>query len=66
MGCFALSLLAATRLTGNTYPTANFVGQMGIGGSKNTKEVLQALWFGVGLLVIFLVIMAFLGTVIYT
>lgn len=30
-GCMALVLLAATRLTGNTYPTTNFVVQMGIG-----------------------------------
>ncbi|MCK1995145.1 TRAP transporter large permease subunit [Peribacillus muralis] len=66
MGCFALIILAATRLTGNTYPTVNFVGQMGIAQCTNTKEVLQALWFGSGLLVVFLVIMAFLGPVIYT
>lgn len=64
MGCMALVLLAATRLTGNTYPTTNFVVQMGIGQGTNTKEVLQALWFGVGFLCVYLVIMAFLGPVI--
>lgn len=64
-GCMALILLAATRLTGNTYPTTNFVVQMGIGQCSNTKEVLQALWFGVGFLVVYLVIMAFVGPIIF-
>ena len=64
-GCMALVLLAATRLTGNTYPTTNFVVQMGIGQCSNTKEVLQALWFGVGFLVVYLVIMAFVGPIIF-
>ena len=64
-GCMALVLLAATRLTGNTYPTTNFVVQMGIGQCSNTKEVLQALWFGVGFLVVYLVIMAFVGPLIF-
>lgn len=61
----ALILLASTRLTGNTYPTTNFVVQMGISQCSNTKEVLQALWFGVGFLVIYLVIMAFVGPIIF-
>ncbi len=64
-GCMALILLASTRLTGNTYPTTNFVVQMGISQCSNTKEVLQALWFGVGFLVIYLVIMAFVGPIIF-
>ena len=64
-GCMALILLASTRLTGNTYPTTNFVVQMGISQCSNTKEVLQALWFGVGFLVSYLVIMAFVGPIIF-
>ena len=42
MGCFAVSILAATRLTGSMYPTTNFAGQLGTAQCENTKEALQA------------------------
>ena len=42
MGCFAVSILAATRLTGSAYPTSNFAGQIGIAHCDNTKEALKA------------------------
>ena len=37
MGCFAVSILAATRLTGSAYPTTNFAGQLGTAQCSNTK-----------------------------
>ncbi len=61
MACFAISILAATRLTGSTYPTTNFAGQMGTAQCQNTKEALQALWVGVAFVCVYIVIWAFIG-----
>lgn len=66
MTMFAVSIIAATRLTGSVYPTSNFAIAMGIGRSDNTKEVLQALWISCGVVCIALVIWSFLGVWILT
>lgn len=41
MGVFAVSILAATRLTSSVYPTSNFIGQMITARCDNTKEALR-------------------------
>jgi len=64
MGCFAVAILAATRLTGSAYPTSNFAGQMGTAQCDNTKEALQANWISVIFAVAFVVIYAFVGPMI--
>lgn len=64
MGCFAVSILAATRLTGSMYPTSNFAGQLGTAQCSNTKGALQALWVGVGFAWAFVIIYAFVGPMI--
>lgn len=64
MGCFAVSILAATRLTGSAYPTTNFAGQLGTAQCSNTKEALQACWVSVGFACIFVVLYAFIGPMI--
>ncbi len=64
MSMFAISILAATRLTGSMYPTTNLMGQLGIAHCDNTKEVLRANWISVACVWAFIVIWAFLGVVI--
>lgn len=64
MGCFAVSILAATRLTGSMYPTSNFAGQMGTAQCANIKGALQALWFGVAFAWFFVIVYAFVGPMI--
>ena len=64
MGCFAVAILSATRLTGTTYPTTNFAGQMGTAQCDNTKEALQACWISVAFAVVFVVAYAFIGPMI--
>ncbi len=64
MGCFAVSILAATRLTGSIYPTSNLAGQLGTAHSSNMKEALQACWIGAGFALIFVVAYAFIGPMI--
>lgn len=64
MGCFAVSILAATRLTGSTYPTNNFIGQMGTAQCDNTNEALQISWIGVAFCVVFVVLDAIFGPMI--
>ena len=64
MSMFAISILAATRLTGSMYPTTNLMGQLGIAHCDNTKEVLRANWFAVACVWAFLIIWAFLGVAI--
>jgi hypothetical protein len=61
MEMFAISLLAATRLTGSIYPTSNLVGQMGIAHSSNMKKVLQGNWISIIPVVIFIIVWAFVG-----
>lgn len=64
MSCFAVSILAATRLTGSMYPTSNFAGQMGTAQCDNTKEALQACWISVAFAWAFVAIYAFVGPMI--
>ncbi len=64
MGCFAVSILAATRLTGSIYPTSNLAGQLGTAHCSNMKEALQACWIGVAFTVVFIIAYAFIGPVI--
>lgn len=64
MSMFAISILAATRLTGSMYPTTNLMGQLGIAHCDNTKEVLRANWFAVACVWAFLIVWAFLGVAI--
>ena len=66
MSMFAISILAATRLTGSVYPTTNMIGQLGIAHSNNTKEMLQASWIASGTVVVFILIWAFIGPMILT
>jgi hypothetical protein len=61
MEVFAISLLAATRITGNVYPTSNLVGQMGIARTSDTKSVLKGCWISIVPLVIYIVVWAFIG-----
>lgn len=42
MVVWAIAILAATRITGSLYPTANLAGQLGIARCNNMKEVLKA------------------------
>lgn len=65
MSCLAVSILAATRLTGSMYPTSNFAGQMGTAQCNNMKGALQALWFGVGFAWVFVALYAFIGPMIF-
>ncbi len=64
MGCFAVSILAATRLTGSIYPTTNFAGQLGTAQCTNTKEALQACWISVAFAWIFIIAYSFIGPMI--
>ena len=64
MGCFAVSILAATRLTGSIYPTSNFAGQLGIAQCTNTKEALQAAWISVAFAWVFVILYAIVGPMI--
>jgi len=64
MGCFAVTILTSTRLTGATYPTSNFMMLMGTGRSTNIKEGLKISWMGVGCALVFVIIYAFVGPLI--
>ena len=64
MGCLAVAILAATRLTGSMYPTSNFAGQMGTAQCSNMKGALQALWIGVAFAWVFVAGYAFIGPMI--
>ena len=61
MGCFAVALLAATRLTGSVYPTSNIASQLGISRCNNMKEVLQANWISVAFVSVYIVTWAYAG-----
>lgn len=58
---WATAILAATRITGSVYPTANLAGQMGIARCSNMKEVLKACWIGAAALWAWVIIWAFVG-----
>lgn len=61
MEVFAISLLAATRITGSVYPTTNLVGQMGIARTSDTKSILKGCWISISPLVLYIIIWAFVG-----
>ncbi len=64
MSMFAISIIAATRLTGSIYPTSNMAGQLGIARCTNTREVLEANWISAGTVLAFIIVWAFLGVMI--
>lgn len=64
MGCMAVAMLAATRLTGSMYPTSNLVGQMGTAQCTNIKGAMQAMWYGVFTAWAFVLVYAFVGPLI--
>ena len=64
MVIWATALLAATRITGSVYPTANLAGQMGISQCTNMKEILKASWIGAGALWVWVILWAFVGPMI--
>jgi hypothetical protein len=66
MSMFAISILAATRLTGSLYPTTNFAIAIGVAQCTNTKEVLQACWIACGSVCAFILVWSFLGVGILT
>lgn len=61
MEIWATALLAATRITGSVYPTANLAGQMGIARSSNMKEVLKSCWIGAAALWVWVIVWSFIG-----
>ncbi|NLY45342.1 MAG: TRAP transporter large permease subunit [Tissierella sp.] len=64
MSIWATAILAATRITGCLYPTANLAGQLGIARCTNMKEVLKASWIGAAALFTWVIIWAFIGPMI--
>lgn len=64
MSVWATAILAATRITGQLYPTANLAGQLGIARCNNMKEVLKACWIGAAGLFAWVIIWAFVGPMI--
>lgn len=65
MEIWATAILAATRITGSVYPTANLAGQLGIARCDNMKTVLQASWIGAAALWIWVIIWAFVGPLFF-
>lgn len=61
MEIWATAILAATRITGSVYPTANLAGQMGIARSSNMKEVLKSCWIGAAALWVWVMLWSFVG-----
>lgn len=64
MSIWATAILAATRITGQLYPTANLAGQLGIARCTNMKEVLKACWIGAAALFAWVIIWSFIGPII--
>ena len=64
MGVFAVSILAATRLTSSVYPTSNFMGQMITARSTNTKDAMIANWISAAFAWAFVILYAFIGPMI--
>lgn len=64
MGCFAVSILSATRLTGSMYPSSNLAGQLGTAQCDNISDVLKALWVSAAFAWAFVVIYSFVGPMI--
>lgn len=61
MEIWATAILAATRITGSVYPTANLAGQLGISRCNNMKEVMKSSWIGAIALWAWVFIWAFVG-----
>jgi len=66
MTMFAISIIAATRITGSMYPTSNFAIALGVAQCDNTKEVLRALWAACASVCAFIFVWAFVGVWILT
>ena len=66
MTMFAISIIAATRITGSMYPTSNFAIALGVAQCDNTKEVLRALWAACASVCAFILVWAFVGVWILT
>jgi predicted histidine transporter YuiF (NhaC family) len=64
MEIWATALLAATRITGSLYPTANLAGQLGITRCTNMKDVLKVSWIGAAALWAWVIVWAFIGPLI--
>lgn len=64
MSIWATAMLAATRITGSVYPTANLAGQMGIARSTNMKDALKICWVGAAALWIWVIVWSFVGPLI--
>lgn len=64
MEIWATAILAATRITGSLYPTANLAGQLGIARCSNMKTVLKAAWIGAAALWFWVMIWAFIGPIL--
>lgn len=65
MEIWATAILAATRITGSVYPTANLAGQMGIARCGNMKEVLKASWIGAAALWAWVILWSFVGPLLF-
>ena len=65
MEIWATALLAATRITGSMYPTANLAGQLGIARATNMKEVLKASWIGAAALWAWVILWSFVGPLFF-
>lgn len=61
MEIWATAILAATRITGSVYPTANLAGQMGIARCSNMKAVLKVCWIGAAALWVWVILWSFVG-----
>jgi hypothetical protein len=61
MEIWATAILAATRITGSLYPTANLAGQLGIARCSNMKGVMKISWIGAAALWAWVIIWAFVG-----
>lgn len=61
MEIWATALIAATRITGALYPSANLAGQLGIARCDNMKGVLKASWVGAAALWLWVIAWSFIG-----
>ena len=66
MSMFAISILCSTRFTGSIFPSANFMGMMGMSKCNNVKDALRGCWIAVGITAVAVIIWAFVGVHILT
>lgn len=64
MEIWATAILAATRITGSLYPTANLAGQLGIARCDNMKGALKVCWIGAAALWAWVIVWSFVGPLI--